>query len=632
MSLPGPGAAALGGIAVALAMALFLLPGYFFARALRASAPLLAGFILSLLLLFQGVFWLNLAGLPVSFGSVLTWEVLWTLLAALAARRWRAPRAAGPRHPVPFTSLLLCGLTVLSGAALFLRTSLVPLTGPDNPTRFDLLAIRLLEHRHLHFYPPVTDAQFALYGFPESIPPMLSIAYWWLYAAWGAHRPALTAGFITLQFAAVVGVAYRLATLGEDDPKRPTGALAAVLVACSPLVLFSMLLGQEAGLMTVAVGGMLYFILAGDGGWRGAVLAGASAALAAVTREYGLAYVALGAVLMLWQRHHARWVAVYLATAIALAAPWYVRTWVLTGSPVYSVPVGRLFAENPVVADFYRSVRERQGVTHLSAGHWRTLGAWIVQLAPLQVTLGLVAILGWGAWGRRNVAIGVSILVLLALWLASIGLSNSLLIWLRTLTPVVVLVSVLMAPLFAFWITRSSAGRMLVLAALLIVWAYTLIFTLVYPQRVSDTPPDQWATAALGRQSRRWEWQDFKDQAPTILRPNVNVLTADMYAHTVLHGSPHDGVAVWQPSTRFLFDAAVDPRQATQRLSALGVGAVWFVNNDLWDPFLRQHSPFFAELGHDTSPWRPVAKFGSATLYALPEAVSAENSPHSPTY
>jgi hypothetical protein len=84
---------------VPVAVFLFLAPGYFLSRLLGSRAVWASAFLLSLLVLFLGVFLAGVCGLPVRFGTVAAYLLAVTFLTAALGRRApparRCPRQEG---------------------------------------------------------------------------------------------------------------------------------------------------------------------------------------------------------------------------------------------------------------------------------------------------------------------------------------------------------------------------------------------------------------------------------------------------------------------------------------------------------------------------------------------------------
>ncbi|HWB53218.1 MAG TPA: glycosyltransferase family 39 protein, partial [Tepidisphaeraceae bacterium] len=421
----------------------FFLPGYLFSRWLRSSAAILSGVVLSLVILCQGFFWLEVIGIPLQFWTMAVWELMWTGIAIWCVAVSRRDENLKPKEANPnglgAIGWILIGLAAVTGGILLLRAWLVPLTGPDVENRWGLLARQVLRLGHYHFYPPRRAQDYQYYGFPESLPPMLTAAMWWIYASLGRAVLKATAPFVAGQYAVLAGLVYRL-TRRYASPTASAMALA--LLAATPLVFFSLVVGQEAGLVAIGAMAMLYFVLPGNDAsdWRCAVLAGAAAALGPLVREYALVFPILGLALAVGYRRPIRWMMIFCLSVAVLILPWCARTWILTGNPVYSLSLFGLFPVNPIVAAQYHIAAKSRSVWIIPASTWWMIGRLLLVLAPLPLIFGLPALIE-AARQRRSLI--VAFLVFFALWFVSLGLSDSLLMWTRTLLPAAAVLCVL---------------------------------------------------------------------------------------------------------------------------------------------------------------------------------------------
>jgi hypothetical protein len=611
-------------VLVPFAVLLALAPGYFLSRLLGSRAPWASALVVSLLLLFLGVFLAGVCGLPVRFGTVAAFLAGTTVLSALAARRWAPPVPAVPAAekgdpPVRLRRAALVAAVTI-GAGLLLRCTLWPLTGYDSVWRWDFLARRVLELGRFDFYPPRAAPDFAAYPYPEAIPPLVSFAYWWLYAAAGRHVAELTALLVVAQYAAVAWLTYRT---GAVLFTKRAGLLAVIVLSTSLLFYRAVAIGQETGLTALSLIALTYFIAsAGEGtDYRAMVLAGLSAALGALAREYGWAFVACGLV-VLWGRHR-RWkeAAVFAVAACLAAGPWYLRTLLLTGNPLYS---NRLLGlpVNPVLAPMMDSFRERLGVSHWSAADWAGLGRFLLEYAPAQLLLGPVAAL---VFTPRQGYLGLAAILVVALFLASVGYTSGGTAYAaRVLAPAVVLLSVLAGALLDRLRSRALALVGLLLAVL---FARAAVYAFIYPATVYPAPeslkPLAWPLAALYRQpdapvTPKKREEELPRSLAGKLPAGTRLLAENTYAYAVLAGTDYEAVMVWSPEVFFLFDKGVSGDEARRRLRRLNVRAVVYNPESLSTQYLRRESPLYANAPEG---WKVLAAVeGTRTaVYELPE-------------
>jgi hypothetical protein len=602
---------------VPIAILLALTPGYFISRWLGSRAPAASTLIVALLLVFLTTFLSGVCGLPVRFGTVAVLLGSVTVLAILAARRWPPPVAALPTTKDEAPTGLRCaalGAAVLIGAGLLLRCALEPLTGFDTHWRWDFLARRVLQLQRFDFYPPRAREDFAVYFYAESIPPLVAFNYWWLYAAAGRHLAELTALLVVAQYAAIVALTYRT---GAVLFSKRAGLWAVIVLTTSLLFYRALAIGQETGLTTLSLIALTYFIIsAGPGSdYRAMVLAGLSAALGALAREYGWSFLACGLLVLWWRKRSWREAAVFGLTACAVAGPWYLRTLLLTGNPLYSnrllgLPVNPVHA---AIMDFYR---ERLSVSTWSAGRWSDLGGYLLSYAPLPLLLGPVA--AW-VFARRHGYLGVASLLVAVLALTSIGYTSGGKEYaMRVLAPALVLLSVLIGGLFARLPSRAAQwGASLVLA---ILFARAAIYAAIHPVRL-DTDPRLWFSAALHREPEAprpiGNEQLLAERLRHRLPPGSRLLAENVFAHAALAESDYDVVPVWSPEMSFLFDRGLDAAAAQRRLWDLGIRAIVYNPSSDNSHFLRRQAPFFQDAPEG---WKPLAELeGTQTVvYELP--------------
>lgn len=608
---------------VPVAILLFVAPGYFLSRLLGSRAPWASALIVSLLVLFHGAFLAGVCGVPVRFGTVAAYLAAVSALAALAARRRASPApAAVPDKTDGRTARLgrvVFAAAGLIGACLLLRCALWPLTGFDTHWRWDFLARRVLELERFDFYPARTAQDFKVYPYAESIPPLVSFSYWWVYAAAGRHLAELTALLVVAQYAAVAWLTYRT---GAVLFAKRAGLFAVIVLATSLLFYRALAIGQETGLTALSLIALTYFIAsAGEGtDYRAMVLAGLSAALGALAREYGWAFLACGVVMLWWRRRGWREVAVFGLAACAVAGPWYLRTLLLTGNPLYS---NRLLGlpVNPVHAatiDFYR---EQLGVGR-PAFQWADLGRYLLSYAPAQLLLGPPAAL---AFARRHGYLGLAALLVVGLFLSSVGYTSGGANYAaRVLAPALVLLSLPVGAL----LDRLHSRAALTVAGLLLAALFTraAVYAAIYPMTLT-ADPRAWPQAALHRESGAPLPVGREELLPQLLPEKLpdklptgaptRILAENVFAHAALAGSGYDVVPVWSPEMAFLFDKGTDARAAHRRLWDLGVRAVVYNPISLNTHYLRRESPFFKD---GPGGWEPlVALEGTQTVvYGLP--------------
>lgn len=579
------------------AIVAFALPGYAATRLLGSRYRVLTSFCASLIALFHALFWLDLAGVTLSFAPVLVSLLAVAGTAGVAARLFPPHREFQTgRHDEPSPPVLRAAAVVLVVPAvmvMLLRSTLTPLLGPDAAFRWNFLSVQILREHGFAFYPPRAPADFRLYFYPDGIPPLVSFVYWWLYAAVRQSLPAATGLFVTAQYALALAAADALGRR-LDSPAAGLWALLAA-VACSPLF-FAFVLGQETGLTALSLATTLLLLYDADGapGDRLPIAAGLAAAVGGLSREYGLVVILCGLVVCGCRRQPVRvWVG-FALTALAASGPWYVRNWLITGNPIYSNPVDGFFPVNPVHAGFLATYSDALAVSPRQALEllWNVTAA-----APVQVGVGLLA----GVMSaRRLLPLSVSVVVFALVWLASIpytsgGPSYAA----RVLSPAFLALSVMAGVGLARWRLPAVAGAMLV----------ALIGGLGFWSLYAHIPQSN-SSAAITATT------EAERVAARVRARNSRVLSDSAYLHAQMADRGVDVVPVWSPEVAYLFDERVSVADARRRLRAAGIELIEYGGFPLNTRYLMT-TPFFRR---DAGNWPVFLRSESVVLYRVPAA------------
>lgn len=589
-----------------LALAAMLTPAYCLARGLRSPYPLLASVVMSMPILFVGMFLLNLFDLPITVGSVLAYLAALTAVSAWYWQRQRTPAALPTRDDgAPGGTDWACVAVIVASMVLFvLRAWMQPLCGDDTYFRWNFLAERIAELRHFHYYPPRTPEHFQEYFSTDGFPPTVAFVYAWTYIAAGSTNPALTAPFVIVQYAAILGGVYALAnSLGD----RRTGLWALAVAVSSPLLFWAVLMGQETGLTALAGVAMLAFLSHGDrGGWRALIPAASAAALGAIARDYGGAFVACGLLICVLQRRGGRQVLGFAACALLLCAPWYLRNWVLTGNPVFSNDVGGLFPVNPIHAALLDNYAASYGFIHNPSLLIDAL-AILAGMATVPVLIGVPCLL---ARARKVPAAALLVGVVFLLWAWSVSkTSGGLKASTRVLAPALPVLSVLAARGLGAWHWRRWArGLVLALAAVGVAKCVLVPYPL--------TPE---ALRLWWRTFGPLNWAGFYVPMLHALPGRAKVLTDDSYAAVALWQTRRIAVVpVWSPEVAFLFDPAVTAEEAGLALAKAEIGFVLITRGSNLD-WLRRF-PFYRDVLPN---WDLVCSTDKSVLFARPPDVPA---------
>ncbi len=449
------GFGALAWLRLAGACALLLAPGYIVAaRVVPAPSRWFAAPFASFALLFAVLLTLHTLAVPLVAPAVAGAMALVTVVLWVACRR----RPAGPAgDPWRWDRWWLPALVPL-GSALTLSV-LNPLSGFDNSFRWDHLARLMLAQQSLASYPPVSAADFELYGWCDGIPPLVSFLNFWIYCLAGAPERILTAARIAGELALVAG---GTALLGRRLWGPGAAGVGVAAAAASSLVLWSIGMGQETGLLTAALAGTVYFLLEYQAapGTRAACWAAVTAAIGALSRDYGLAYVAFAGVVLLGLRARPRDLALFAATAAVIAGPWYLRNAVLTGNPLFP-HLAALFPGNEMHT-LHSAAIAREWSFFSSPYNPARLPRLFLIIAGIPVLLGLW---GLGRAGRPTAILAGAIGLQAALWVWSVPQTAAgWIIAFRVLTPALVLLAALSG-----WVAGARPALRRVVAVVVII-------------------------------------------------------------------------------------------------------------------------------------------------------------------
>jgi hypothetical protein len=578
------------------AAAVFLLPGWILGRLFGTPLSAVTAFLGSAALAFNLILIQDALRLPIDLATVGGALLIVTLALALWAGRRRVSLAPHWQPPIlPSRSEWLWLIPAVLGlASIAVRALVEPLVGYDNPVRWDYLGRLILTHHSLAYYPPVRMQDFDLYPWCDGIPPLVPFLNFLIYAATGSTAPGLIFVRPVGEFLLLAALAYRF---GRDLWGRSGGwAVVAVLGSCT-LVLWGLAIEQETGLTAVGLLATVYFLRRSPAsetdrsseGW-----AGVAAGIAAISREYGLYFVILGALILLLGGRRDGLLR-FIPAAAAVAAPWYVRNWIKTGNPVYPA-LGSFFPTNAVHVEIMHDIASFMG--YRASPIPLSLVPWI-----LLATSGAVAVLGLAGLFRLRFRAGplLSGIVLVgALWIWSMpqtgaGWSYSM----RVLLPALALGSVL-----AGWVGGIGPRGRVVAAVLLGLLS-------VDSARRSWLLPDFPFTSPWNLSFEEWRMARAQDQLLNRrnLWPILAQVAGDRY---IVVDNPQPFVAtiaagghptpLTSPRAAALFDPSLTVDQATTRLRALGVRFVTFSNgNPVVNKLVRRHATL-RELADDYAP------------------------------
>jgi hypothetical protein len=590
--------------------------GYFLARFFRSKSPTLLAFPLSLLILFHCVFLVGLSDWGITFIHVLIplFSVLAVLICSVPPRRGRlsdhAEKKSTPNEQFPsIIPKLICSISLL---LLIQQSLLTPLSGYDTFFRWDYLAQRILELHNFNFYPPIHPSDFKNYYFVDGFPPIVSFAYWWTYAAFGRYMPQLSALVVVPQYIVVLCLTFSIARrLAAPTSAPAAGWLAVAILACSSAYFRDQAIGQESGLMAVSLLSMLWVLLCESANARAMILAGACAAIGAMCREYGWAYVLFGLLIIVGRYRSLKLAAIFFTASLIFAGPWYLRNFILTGNPFFSLKFLGL-PINTVFAGMMESYRPHFGVGAWDATRWKNILVYLLVGSPMQLTLGVVGMI---ALLRRSPWLAIAVVMSFALWLYSAGYTNGGEEYSsRTLAPAWAILSICAAIWSAKYFAGRRHGTLYIFTA--ICFAAALVSAWIFPFSFFNRPTESWLKVGLHSHPRQDPVEAMVPQIEQTLPRSCRILGDGLVMHVLLRQAGYELVPPWSPEVKFLFDANISPEQAIARLRALQICAVLAVPGGTNTFYFVEHSPFY----RDAARWERIGSAPGVILFRLPDA------------
>lgn len=588
-------------------------PGWLLGRASGLRVGWIGAFLGSAAILLNLVLLLDALGTRLSLGSLAGGLGVIGAGLALVAWKYGKPRDDAVNAPAPEVGswrwerhhwyYLSAALGV---GAIVLRATLDPLSGFDTLFRWDFLAHQMIREGGLQFYPAVSADDFLRYGWPDGIAPLVSVLYAWAYLAAGQATAGLTAPIVIAQglllFLAVGKLAARTS--------RAAAALACALLATSSVLLWGTAMGQETGLTALSVIAMLLFLdrHRAEPASRWLWWAGLAAGVGMLAREYGITFVALGVFTLVLQRTPPRRCLEFVAAALVVAAPWYLRNALKTGNPLYSHDLAGVFPVNPLLME-YNDLAAAQYAPGAPESPWARLAALALGLGGLPLVVGLCSALR--RW--REVTWLVALAGLIGLWLVSLGKTSAGPGYaVRVLTPAVALGAVLGAQWLAAQ-TSSWLHRLLPLGlGLLALDAGVRSLYLPVEAEVRWWQREAGAWREFDRDADRWRahpnWAAIADAAG-----KQAILAPDPTTHALFVQQGAKAVPLFSPEVRFLFAPEAELATCFARLRAQGLRFILLTRTSALNDAQTERHPFFRALR--ATP--PTATFSHYLIYDL---------------
>ena len=594
-----------------VALAGFVLPGYLLTRLIPSPCVPLSAFLGSILVLFWVVLGNQFLGFPLNGTHVAGGLALVLLGLALAARHKTPPPqdpSSGKGGASPRADHILYLMAVLLGVvSIVARAAIDPLSGYDNAFRWNGLSLSMLHEQSLSFYPAVGSEGFARYAWCDGIAPLVSSLNFWLYLGTGSTAIVMTVARIGLEAGILFFTIFQFARSLWGS--RSAGWAAMGMFATSSLALWSVAMGQETGLTALTLVATLYFLhVYAQTGQKSHVLwAGMAAAAGALSREYGLAYIVIGAVILAIPNRTRPGLVWFVGVAVILSAPWYLRNAWLTGNPVYSMNVLGLFPVNKPYAALMEAI-----VKNCSLSSQPQNLHYLAILPPLfmgGVLLGGLA--GVFRLKLKSAPLVLSGLVITALWVWSIGQTAGGWVYsMRVLSPMLAIAAVL-------------AGNLALLPFRIgIVCAVAAVAISVDAARRAWHFPSYSLTSAWSLSFDTWEksknmlmrleapelWSILSkaagDKAILVDHPSNHVLIRRHLGHVV---------PLFSPQVACIYDAHKPFKEVIAELRRRNIRFITLIDGSpINDDFNRPY-PFFRELRQDK--YKVASINGLLTIY-----------------
>jgi hypothetical protein len=590
------------------------IPGYALARLLRLQHAHFAAFPLSALMIYQAVTAVTLLNGRITLFAISAILAGITTLCGLPHFSASGPAdnaiTANNDEPAPaWWQLALAATSLLLLAAAF-RATLYPLAGFDTFTRWDGLAREMLQYGSLSFYPPVTAADFSIYPLPDGFPPLVASVYWWIYAATGETMPQLTAISVTLQLVSILGLCWSAAAKIFG---RKAAAFTLLVLVASPLLARSVLIGQESGFLALAVAGQICFALAASRtpSLRPVIAAALFASIGAVAREYGPALALPGFVILILAPATRRYAWKYALIAALLSAPWYIRNWLIAGSPLYPLFLPGSPRANGLLAALVRYYGEIFGLSRFGTSEWLSIVYELFGGCSLALAAALPCLL---KNGRRLLPYSLSLALVTILWLWSVGKTSGGVVYsMRVLAPAVVVLAICAGE---FLRQLTDERRWKYLPWLLVPSAlWGLLSVLAFP-----LAPDQLSQAFSSTKGELPEFCEghrmFAGSIDRLGIPATGILTDSPYLAVILKRETRfRPVILWSSEVSFMANPQIGSRESRQKLLDLNIRLVAVNISSVHNEFLSR-IPFYRD---DPAAWRQLPTNGQDwALFELP--------------
>ncbi|MCJ8331492.1 MAG: hypothetical protein HRT89_22835 [Lentisphaeria bacterium] len=617
----------------------FFLPGYLVARMLHSRMIHVTSILGSILILFQTIFYLQIADIPLRYDTLICTLLGITIaLSALFHFRKKAnlikPIDDPISKPSPFFIIFSIAILLL----ITYRLTMAPLTGPDIIFRWEHLPKLMLTHQNFDFYPPFTGEDYTKYFFTDSFPPMVQFTYFSLYSAISTHSKEVANLLTILQFVLIIFSAYYIIKKETDSTHSDTFL---ILFLFSNFSFFKILsYGQENGWLSISLLLTWFFLYKNEDKTSNFILAAIITSVGTLSREYGGFIFCCGILLCFVYKVKMKHLLVYAAIVSALIAPWFIRTWVITGNPVYSLNLLGFYV-NPGHKEVLNQLNLISGLTINTKVRITKTIILLIQFAFIPIVFGF-----WYLIKNRKVGLLILILFNTIIWIMSIRFTASIEGSLKVLLPSLIILCIdaaiflsknykkaqLSISLVAGFILclglcvnifiyqKGTTIKGIFIALFLIIITLEVIFFLRQRENISQItisvmfavsvtwvilnisiyPTSISYINSIGDMiihvTRRHNVPILEDAFWTNFRHKVKgrfrVIGENPYIHSITYGTNVELIPLWSPEIAFLMNEKHDAEEFYQRLRELNIHGFLYYPNVYTGKWYEQ-TPFY---------------------------------------
>ena len=491
---------------------------------------------------------------------------------------------------------------------IFVRLWKAPLLGPDVNFRWHFLAERILKMKNFSYYPPFTPEHFKIYFYPDSIPPMVSFSYFYIYCVAGNVLKSLTSILILIQLLSIFVISWYFS---ENLFDKETSIINQLLLLSMPFVFFFIFIGQEVGYITLSIISTIYFIYVSqkENKVSYSVVSSFATSLGILSREYGWAFVICGILTFLILKSDIKKIIFYLLGVFILSFPWYLRTWILTGNPFYSLPI-KFFYFNPIIGGILKTYEK---ILIINLEKLKYFLNFLFRYAFIPIITGFVGSILF--FKNKGMIILVNTFLISFLWFHSIKYTVTQIFSIRVLLPGIIFLSICGAG-FISWLKKKKKGIYITFIVFIILLCLRSIpFVIFYPTHPSQIPNKEWFKYLFSYKIENVGDEIFLPEILNNLKvPVSRILSDNAYAHSILVDSKFEIVPVWSPEVFFIFNNSLSSNEIRKKLKEININAVLYYPKSLNNLYLNQFY-FFSK---DRENWQIIFQNDFLIIYLLP--------------